>query len=404
MSQVTGQTAPVIACAVSEDERTERAVDEVLQAVAPAMHGMTDLAIVFFTAIHSASAGRLVSLLHDALAPGLLLGVSAGGVVGNETEIEGGGGISLFAGRFPGVTIHGFTDRDIDWPATEHDTDRLREALGLQGSPRGLMLLADPFTPMTRFLPSVSAALPSGPDKAFVPVFGGIASSGRRHGENRFVFQDEVRVGGIVGASFAGNVRIDALVSQGCRPIGKPMVITTARHNMIESLSGRPAIEALQDTISELSESDRRRLQHDGLFVGRVVNEYQPRFGRGDFLIRPVIDVARNTGSVAVGDLVKVGQTIQFHVRDAQTAADDLEMLLSAQQLDDQPAGALLFTCNGRGRRFFGTTDHDVRMIRRFLPALPLGGFFAAGEIGSVGHKSYLHGHTASLALFRAMS
>lgn len=407
MSSTARQTAPRIACALSQDESADRALQSIIESVAPEMEGATDLAILFFTGAHAAHAGRLVSMVHDALAPGLLLGVSAGGVVGTAKdgakEVESGPAISLFAGRFPGAEVHGFTDRDLDWPATEHEPERLRSALGIENQPRGLLLLADPFTPLTRFLPSLSSALAANPDHAFTPIFGGIASLGRRHGENRFIYQDEVRVGGIVGASFSGSLRIDALVSQGCRPIGRPLVVTAARHNMIEALAGRPALEVLQDVVAEVAEADRNRLQHDGLFIGRVVNEYQPRFGRGDFLIRPVVDIERNAGSIAVGDLMRVGQTIQFHVRDSRTAEEDLELLLSAQQFDDPPAGALLFTCNGRGRRFFGAESHDAAAIQRALPGAPIAGFFAAGEIGSVGHQAFLHGHTASVALFRSM-
>jgi len=218
-----------------------------------------------------------------------------------------------------------------------------------------------------------------------------------------------------------GPVRIDAVVSQGCRAFGPNMVVTKARGNIIFQLGGHPALEAVQHAIEDLPE-EQRPLLEGGLFLGRVINEYKDRFGRSDYLIRNLLGVDKNSGALAVGDMIRVGQTVRLHVRDSTAASEDLALLLDAQQLHERPAGALMVTCNGRGTRLFPTPHHDAAaVVRAFrLPEggeerakggraidpqdrpLPLAGMFANGEIGPIGGQSFLHGHTAVAALFRS--
>ncbi|MFM7251404.1 MAG: FIST C-terminal domain-containing protein, partial [Planctomycetaceae bacterium] len=150
----------------------------------------------------------------------------------------------------------------------------------------------------------------------------------------------------------------------------------------------------------EIDEVDRQ-LVRSSLHIGRVASEYQERFRRGDFLVRNVVGADPDTGVIAVGDLVRTGQTVQFHVRDAGTAHEDLLHLLAAAA-SPAPAGALAFTCNGRGTRLFPEPHHDARAIQDCLGALPVTGFFAQGEIGPIGKRNFLHGFTASIALVEA--
>jgi small ligand-binding sensory domain FIST len=186
------------------------------------------------------------------------------------------------------------------------------------------------------------------------------------------------------------------------------MVVTSAKRNVLMQLGGRKAIDVVRELVNDLSE-DERTLLSSGLFIGRVVNEYKGRFGRGDFLIRNVLGVDQNSGAVAVGDALRVGQTVQFHLRDADTAAEDLELLLQSEVLKDPAAAAMLCTCSGRGRNLFEEPNYDASAVTRWLSqpgglraeSFPLAGFFAGGEIGPIGDHSYVHGHTASLAIFR---
>jgi small ligand-binding sensory domain FIST len=259
------------------------------------------------------------------------------------------------------------------------------------------MLLADPFsTPMVQTLPAIAAAFPG------VPLFGGMASGSRAPGGNRLLLDGKISRDGAIGVAFGGGLRIDCTVSQGCRPIGKPMVITKSKRHVVQELAGRRALDVLQEMAGGLSEEDRALVETKGLLVGRVINEYKPRFGRGDFLIRSLVDADQDAGYIVIGDpQTRVGQTIQFHVRDRRTAEEDFQLLLEAQKLHAGPAGALLFSCNGRGSRLFERPDADASMIHDALGDLPLAGFFAAGEIGPIGNENFVHGHTASLAVFR---
>jgi len=192
------------------------------------------------------------------------------------------------------------------------------------------------------------------------------------------------------------------VVSQGCRPIGRPFVVTKAERNVILELGGAPALAKLRELFAELAPDDQR-LAQQGLHVGQVINEYQEAFGRGDFLVRNVQGVDPDTGAIAIGDFVRVGQTVQFHVRDAETADEDLNALLASarQSAGGDCQGALVFTCNGRGTRLFDEPHHDAGCLARHFD-VPAAGFFAQGEIGPIGGKNFLHGFTASIALFRA--
>jgi small ligand-binding sensory domain FIST len=202
---------------------------------------------------------------------------------------------------------------------------------------------------------------------------------------------------GAVGVFVDGGIEVRTIVSQGCRPIGRPYVVTRAEGNLIAELGGKPAIERLQELASAASEEERELLR-SGLHVGLVVDEHKAEFERGDFLVRNLLGADESSGALAVGEHVSVGQTVQFHVRDAGAADEDLRELLTGVDVDAD--AALLFTCNGRGRHLFTVPDHDAGMVEKLLGPIPLAGAFCAGEIGPVGGRNFLHGFTASLALF----
>jgi small ligand-binding sensory domain FIST len=206
---------------------------------------------------------------------------------------------------------------------------------------------------------------------------------------------------GAIGVTISGPVQINCVVSQGCRPIGQPLKITAAHDNMIDSLDEQPPVEIIADLCRNLARPDQLAVEKRGLLIGRVIDQRKGNFGRGDFLVRNILDANRTTGSIAIGDLVSSGQVVQFHVQDAQTATEDLTLLLQGHLvLADKPRGALAFSCNGRGQRLFGRPNHDVSIIQSLLGPLPLAGFFAAGELGPVGRNNFIHGQTVCIALF----
>jgi small ligand-binding sensory domain FIST len=361
-----------------------------------ALAGKVDVVFAFFTDAHREDAESLAETLWLELDPQALVGCSAEGVIGAGREIERSAGLVLLAGSVPGVRLHAFHVPSRDWHDVLEDKETFAERIGSGPETRGVIAFGDPFTtPLNPVLEALNDAAPA------VPLAGGMASAARTPGGNVLVHNDAVYADGMVGLSLSGPVRVETVVSQGCRPVGRPMVITRSRENVIEQLGGRPAMEMLRDTVTGLEEAERQKLAN-GLFLGRAVSEYRETFGRGDFLVRSVTGVDQENGSLAVNDYVRTGQTVQFHVRDAATASEDLSSMLEARAAREAAAaGGLLFSCNGRGSRMFQSACHDAGAAQRAMPGTPVAGFFAAGEFGPVGGKNFIHGHTASFALFR---
>lgn len=367
-----------------------------------------DLALVFVSFQHADLMGAVGDVVHRRLGPGTMLAVSAEAVIGGSLEMEGRPAVSAMAMRLPGVTVKPFTSEDLPLgdDADPGASDRLAAAMGAGADTRAILLFADPFSvPMVRLLPAMSRMCRETLGLRRAPVLGGMASAGSSPGSNGLVINKRLSRTGAVGVVLRGDVAVETLVSQGCKPFGPRLLVTGARHNVVFTLGGEPALQALHEAIEGLSPEDRRLLER-GVFLGRVVNEYKERFGRGDFLIRNVVGVDQARGALAVADMMRVGQTVRFHLRDAVTADEDLKLLLEAQRLRDPALGALLCTCNGRGTRLFDRPNHDAALLSEALgdesgarPALA--GFFAAGEIGPIGGEVFVHGQTAAAAIFR---
>jgi small ligand-binding sensory domain FIST len=405
----TNLQSPFAASAVSGHLDTRTAATEVADLLfdelgAPPTAGspLCDLALVFGSFHHRSAFDDAAAIIRKTVSPRVLVGVTAEAVIGSNRELEGVAGLSALALRLPGVRLHPWHSTP-DEPMPLRDSAAIRERIGFDPQRRDFratLMFGDPFsTPITRLLPAITEC---GTAECPVPVIGGMASGASQPALNVLMLDDRVFNAGVVGVSLAGNLQIDFIVSQGCRPIGKPFVITKCRENVILELGGRKAIEALQEMAQELPEAEKRLLSR-GLLLGSVINEYKGHFGRGDFLVRNMMGLDQRVGGVVAGEMCRVGQTVQFHARDAATAAEDLQLLLEAQVLTETPPlAALLFSCNGRGERLFGRPNHDLDIIRERLgPSLPMAGFFCAGEFGPVGDRSFLHGHTASLAVLR---
>ncbi|MEW6545162.1 MAG: FIST N-terminal domain-containing protein [Nitrospirota bacterium] len=354
-----------------------------------------DLAFLFFSAHYAPEAEDLCRAVREELTPRTLLGCTGEGIIAGSEEVETGSAAVLWAACLPEVRIAPFR---LSFPQGA-DGFAIRgwpDVLETGAEPPACVLLADPFsTPINEVLPALADRAPG------TAAIGGLAGGGHDLGENRLVFNDEVLEGGLVGTALSGRIAVRTIVSQGCRPIGEPFVVTKAEQNVIHELGGSPALDRLQAVFESLG-SDERRIAHRALHIGIVIDEHRARFERGDFLVRNLIGADRNSGSVAIGDEVQEGQTVQFHLRDADAASEDLQLLLAAERAKrgKPPLGALLFSCCGRGRALFGRPNHDATTFRERVGDLPLAGFFAQGEIGPVGGSNFLHGYTASLALF----
>jgi small ligand-binding sensory domain FIST len=385
------------AAALSTAEQTERAVDEVCGHVQGQFAGQPDLAVVFLSPHHQDSADAIAAHLQKRLAARCLLGCTGEAIVGNEREVEVGPALSLWVGGWSQTvelepfrlmleqTPDGYSL--LGWPDSLMQADPARSAV---------LLLADPFTfPIDAFLGHMNEHHPQ------LRVMGGMASGARKAEQTRLILNDRAFGDGAVGLLLQGPIKVRSIVSQGCRPIGRHMVITKAHDNFIDELGGEPPLARLKELWDQLSPHDQDLFQR-GLHVGRVINEYQGEFQRGDFLVRNVMGLDRDSGALAITERVRVGQTVQFHVRDALTADEDLRALLQmdVSAHERPPAGALMFTCNGRGTRLFEEPHHDARAVRAEAGGIPLAGFFAQGELGPVGGQNFIHGFTASVVLF----
>jgi small ligand-binding sensory domain FIST len=345
-----------------------------------------DLLVCFASPHHVGAFDDVVGGLRKLLEPEVMIGGTAVGVAGGGVEVEDGPGLSVLAASFGAGRVDGLV-------LEARETD---EGMAIVGWPdsvpaRGtLLMLADPFSfPVTDFLALCNAQVPE------LTVVGGLASAGARVGMNRLVLDDQVRDSGAVALLCSDDVPVRPVVSQGCRPVGKPFTVTRSDRNLVYELAGQPAMTRLQELVNSVGD-DERDLMRQGLHVGLVVDEHKLDFTRGDFLVRNVLGADQRTGALAIGERVDVGTTVQFQVRDADAADDDLRALLNGVHGD----AALLFTCNGRGTNLFPAANHDTGTIEELLGTVPLAGAFCAGEIGPVGGRNFLHGFTASLLVF----
>lgn len=383
--------------ALSTDNDSLRAAAVVARQARDGLSGPPHLAVLFASSQHLPRLGEIVETLRQWLDGALVVGCSGETIVGGGREIEQSPALALWLAELPGVRLRAMhlqfnPTRDGGSFSGWHDD--LEDAWP---QPSQLLLLGEPYS-----FPADVLLARLADDHFGLPVFGGLASGGGGPGENHLVWDDQILDSGAVAVLLDGAVRVRSVVSQGCRPIGRPLVVTKSERNMILELGGKPALTQLRELWPTLSESEQYAAQR-GLHVGRVVDEYRREFGLGDFLIRNVLGADAQTGAIAIGDYVRTGQTLQFHIRDADSADAELVALLAAVRAEGaQPHGGLLFSCNGRGTRLFAQPDHDAAAIQQQFPALPLAGFFAQGEIGPIGQANYVHGFTASLALFEA--
>jgi small ligand-binding sensory domain FIST len=386
------------ASAFSNNPDWEKAITEVLvQTKAVIGNAPVHLALVFINSAFQRHYADILARIRSTAKPTVLAGCSGYGVVGQATEIEGRPALSLLLLSLPDaeLTATHFTQGQIEesnGPAFWH-----LETGVLPDDANAWLLFADPFqTDCERLLRELNEAYP---DK---PVVGGLASA--MHGEQatHVFLDDKVFNHGAVGIAIGGGVTLLPVVCQGCTPIGEPWTITRAERNIIHEIGSQPAFRVLVNTVQSLPPALQKRAQHN-LFIGLVLNEYQEEYQRGDFLIRNLLGVDPQSGAIAVAALPRTGQTLQFQLRDAEAADEEIRTALSkvaSKTADTPPVAGLLCCCNGRGTNLFERPNHDAGVVAEKFRGLPLTGFFCNGEIGPVGDKNYLHGFTASLALF----
>ncbi|HZG96545.1 MAG TPA: FIST N-terminal domain-containing protein [Mycobacteriales bacterium] len=369
------------------------AADAVGQALAPLDGRTPDLVCVFVSAIDPDDVTAVAERVAGLTGAGTVIGCSAGGVIGAGRGLEHTEAVSVWAAVLPGAHIRSF----------HLEVMRVDDGLAVVGLPErhpddsACVLLADPFSfPVDTFVEGINEKMPG------LPIVGGVAGGVHGSGSTRLILGGRTVDRGAVGIFLGGTVGARPVVSQGCRPIGPTMVVTAADRNVLLELAGVPAMTRLDQIIRSLPPEDQA-LASAGLQIGVAMDEYADEHQSGDFLIRAVLGFVPDQAGVAVGDVIEVGRTVAFQVRDAQAADADLRERLTAFRVSsglDDVDGALLFSCNGRGEHLFTSADHDVLALREHLSTTPVAGFFAGGEIGPVGGRNHLHGFTASILAF----
>ena len=385
------------ASAISREDQLEAAIDETLSTLAQQAPDLAaDIVFVFATPHHLKGLADQLPDIQKRLDAPTLIGCTGGGVIGDRQEVERRSAFAMLTASMPGVSITPFHVEQSNVEALSGSYWQSRFDFAADDEP-AFILLPDPFTiDAQKLLDSLNGAYPQR------PVLGGLAS-GSQSASSCALFLNGQVVHGAVGLGLKGDFTLRTVVSQGCRPIGEPQVITRCDNQVIYELGGRPALEVILALIETLSPADQR-LARSALLMGRVIDEYKDKFERGDFLIRTLMGADSKSGAIAVGDVFRPGQTVQLHVRDAATAREDLHALMRdvSQYLATQAAsGALLFSCNGRGAHLYGEPDHDSRVVAETTGPVPIAGFFCNGEIGPIGNTNFLHGFTASIGIFQ---
>jgi small ligand-binding sensory domain FIST len=402
----------------------EAAVNEVVQSAQIALQVPADVGLIFISSAFASEYSRLMPLLQEKLPNVPLIGCSGGGVIGTSQtgraqEIEDKPALSLTLAALPGVKVHPFHLAADELPDLDSAPDDWIDLVGVSPAAQPqFVLLADPFSArLTDLLQGLDYAYPD------ATKVGGLASTGAANTSNALFCNYRFYREGTVGLALSGKIVLETIVAQGCRPIGPLYRVVEGERNIVLAvepqseasalpLGGgagvaqkRTPLEVLQDLIQSLNDQDRLLAQNNALFVGIAQNEFKQDLEQGDFLIRQLIGVDPRAGAIAIGDRIRPGQRIQFHLRDAEASADDLDMLLRRYQRRSgsgvSPVGALMFSCLGRGEGLYGEPDFDSHLFNRYLGMVPLSGFFCNGEIGPVGENTFLHGYTSVFGIFR---
>lgn len=386
--------------ALSERVDIDAALDDVLGQLRRQLDGQTpDLCLIFASSEFRSAYESISQRLQSDLAPQHMIGCSGGGIVGDQREVEHRPALAVTVAVLPGVQIHPFRVSESALPGLDVSPRQWQQMVGVSPADQPhFILLADPFSiHIENLIMGLDFAYPKS-----VKV-GGLASGAAQAGDNALFLNKVCYRTGAVGVALSGNIVLDTLVAQGCRPIGKPMRITRCDRNILLALDGETPLHVLRRLYTTLDARDQQLLQH-ALFLGLVMDPLKNHFSQGDFLVRNIVGLDTKTGFLAVGAMLRQGQLVQFHLRDAQTSADDLDHILTSYRSRasrDQVAGVLLFSCLGRGEYLFGRRNHDTGMFRQKMGEIPVSGFFCNGEIGPVAGVTYLHGYTSCFALFR---
>lgn len=383
------------ASATSSDPGLPTALEQATADVEAALGARPDLALVFISESHKRSYAMAAAILADRLGDCCIVGCSASGVIGGGHEWERMPAVSITGAMLPGVELTARWLGAAELPAPADSPLRWQHMLGVTPPQApAFLILADPYSfPVEAFLGGLDRVYPD------CVKLGGLASGMQAPGEAALYLEHETHRAGAVCLALTGDIELQTLVAQGCRPIGEPLFITRCDGTRLLEIDGQRPLDVLKLLYERLPAGDRALMSHS-LFLGIAMRPSGTEYRQGDFLIRNLMGEDNDDGGLLVSADLRENHVVQFHLRDADTAAYDLERVLS--NLDATPApgsGALLFSCTGRGENLYGVRDHDVNAFRHHVGDLPLGGFFCNGEIGPVGGTTFVHGYTSAFGI-----
>ena len=384
---------------LSTQNNIEACVDESVEAILSQMDGKSvDLTIIFVSPQFKDKYEEIPKLIRDRISSKHFLGCSGGGIIGGGKEAEQQAAFSMTCANLPDVEIKGIHTDTMKLPDQDTAPSVWREWLGVDVEKNpSFIFLADPFSFQgEEFLAGVDFAYPNS------SKVGGLASGAQAQGGNALYLNDKIYNNGLIGLALSGNIGMDTIVAQGCRPIGEPVKVSKCDGTLLTGMDGQPPLELLQSVYEGLDENDKSLVQ-TSLFLGIEMDPLKDNPQQGDFLIRNIMGVEREVGGIQVGTLLREGQLVQFHLRDKAMSAEDLKLMLTRYKANKNfknTSGALLFSCLGRGQYLYGKPNHDADMFRDHIGDIPLGGFFCNGEIGPVGKTTFLHGYTSSFGIF----
>jgi len=372
--------------------------DQVVQELLKDCDGKYELACFFASRYDRNAVIDIATKIRKQVEIKNFIGCSCSGIIWTEEEFEEGSGCSLMLMQMNDVECLPFMMDQSTLRSLSKAEDWYSQLDVYPNEEPSFIVLGDPFLFDTGFfLNGINKSYPG------QPVVGALASGANEERQNCHILNDQVFDEGLIGLSLKGDILINTVVSQGCRPFGENFIVTKAEENVIFELAGKSFYEVLETTMANATE-DERKLAEEALFVGIAMDEYKHKMHRGDFLIRMLVGIDEQSGAGAIADYIEQGQTIQFHVRDANSATKDLTSLVKhykkTQTNLSNVCGALIFNCSGRGKDLFNQSNHDIDIVKNMLGDFPLGGFFSAGEIGPVGGKNFVHGFTSSIAFF----
>jgi small ligand-binding sensory domain FIST len=370
---------------------------EVVYELTRDLPGQFDLGFLFLSNYDDVFALSTYQGIQEKLFIKTLLGCCCYGVIADRKEIENTPAAVLLLATLPEVDISPFyhpagSYDDLSKPEDWYDFLNVYPNEKPQ-----FIIFSDPLnTSLSVFLEAITHAYPD------APAFGGLVAAGEQLKSSCLLYNGQSFSEGLVGVFLKGNIHIETIVAQGCRPMGENYIVTSADENIVYELAGKPFYEILEEVLEKVSKEDRK-LAEQAIFLGVAMDEYKHRMRQGDYVIRLVMGIDEETGAGILTDAISQGQTVKFHVRDSQAAEKELETLLlnhKQELLRKKPKGAMIVSCSARGIDLFGALGHDTRLIRESIGKIPLAGFFGAGEIGPVHGKNFLHGLTTVLGLF----